>query len=387
MIDTTTATPTASATAAVCESMALYGASPERGELDSRVVWDKDDAIDALNEAIRVIVDGITVDGTQMADEREAPDVGLRQLPAFTGHPPRPRRRPHRARDEGPREGPGRIGGEGVGAADHDRPRPEPRRSPRTPSSSSATSPPTHTASRPATPGARGTARTHRRPASSPPPPSTHATSAALARTARPARTCPRARSSQSPAARPSTMPTPGVWSTLDMARAKYGDMVLLHGGGLGVEKIAASWAECQRRQPGHLPPRTGPRTARPRPSGRNDDLLNLLPKGRLRVPRQRDHRQPRRQSSAARHSCHEGSARPHDDRATCPLRADRCLCGDRLPPFSPCPPRPSRRRASRDRRSRSNRQPSQTRPRHRGRHGAAHRRRTLASWQRDGPR
>ena len=71
MIDTI-ATQTASPTAAVCESMALYGASPERGELDSRVVWDEDDAIDALTEAIRVIVDGITVEGTQMADEREA---------------------------------------------------------------------------------------------------------------------------------------------------------------------------------------------------------------------------------------------------------------------------------------------------------------------------
>ena len=43
----------------------------ERGELDSREVWDEDDAIDALGEAIRVMVGGVTVDGTQMADERE----------------------------------------------------------------------------------------------------------------------------------------------------------------------------------------------------------------------------------------------------------------------------------------------------------------------------
>ena len=63
---------TASPTAAVCESLALYGGSPERGELDSREVWDEDDAIDALGEAIRVIVDGVTVEGTQLADEREA---------------------------------------------------------------------------------------------------------------------------------------------------------------------------------------------------------------------------------------------------------------------------------------------------------------------------
>ena len=72
MIDTIGTTASASSTATVCEGMALYGAAPERGELDSSVVWDEDDAINALNEAIRVIVDGITVDGTQMADEREA---------------------------------------------------------------------------------------------------------------------------------------------------------------------------------------------------------------------------------------------------------------------------------------------------------------------------
>ncbi len=71
MLDTHIDTPTASPTAAVCENLALYGASPERGEFDSREVWDHDDAIDALAEAIRVIVDGVTVEGTQMADERE----------------------------------------------------------------------------------------------------------------------------------------------------------------------------------------------------------------------------------------------------------------------------------------------------------------------------
>ena len=65
-------TASASSTAAVCEGMALFGATPERGERDSRVIWDEDDAIDALGEAIRTIVHGITVDGTQLADEREA---------------------------------------------------------------------------------------------------------------------------------------------------------------------------------------------------------------------------------------------------------------------------------------------------------------------------
>ena len=71
MIDTHQQTATASQTAAICENAALFGASPERGELDSREVWDEDDATGALSEAIRIIVDGIAVDGTQMADERE----------------------------------------------------------------------------------------------------------------------------------------------------------------------------------------------------------------------------------------------------------------------------------------------------------------------------
>ena len=77
MIDITSVTAPASSTATVCETMALFGAAPERGEHDNRIVWDEDDAIEALSEAIRVIVDGVTVDGTQMADEREPLMWGL----------------------------------------------------------------------------------------------------------------------------------------------------------------------------------------------------------------------------------------------------------------------------------------------------------------------
>ena len=77
MIDITGATASATSTATVCENMALYGATPERGERDSRVVWDEDDATEAMSEAIRIIMDGVTVDGTQMADEREPLMWGL----------------------------------------------------------------------------------------------------------------------------------------------------------------------------------------------------------------------------------------------------------------------------------------------------------------------
>ena len=34
------------------------------------------------------------------------------------------------------------------------------------------------------------------------------------------------------------------VIARLDMARAKYADMILVHGGGPGVERIAAQWAD-----------------------------------------------------------------------------------------------------------------------------------------------
>ena len=81
MLDTI-ATPTASPTAAVCESLALFGAAPERDEFDS---WDADDAIEALAEAIRVIVDGVTVEGTQLADERESLMWGFVNMLAMNG--------------------------------------------------------------------------------------------------------------------------------------------------------------------------------------------------------------------------------------------------------------------------------------------------------------
>ena len=61
-----------SVTATVCENAALYGAAPERDEFDSREVWDRDDALDAVHEAFRIMAQGVTPDGTQLADERES---------------------------------------------------------------------------------------------------------------------------------------------------------------------------------------------------------------------------------------------------------------------------------------------------------------------------
>ena len=60
-----------SVTATICEQAQVYGATPERGELDPRVVWDEDDAMEAAGEAFRILAEGVGPDGTQLGDERE----------------------------------------------------------------------------------------------------------------------------------------------------------------------------------------------------------------------------------------------------------------------------------------------------------------------------
>ncbi len=282
MIDTISATPTASATAAVCDSMALYGASPERGELDSRVVWDEDDAIDALNEAIRVIVDGITVDGTQMADEREPLMWGLTNMlhsqvnrldRAVDRIAPEMRdlekaqdgsevkawelqTMTDRAQSLGDR----RDAFEKLRDLAADAYRVEtgdtwrPRHGSHTSQSGQLTS-------------AAIDARDFRR-----------------ARKDRETRVHLPEGTLVAVTGGKTVSDADAVWSTLDMARAKYGDMVLLHGGGPGVEKVAASWAEarsvnqviCRPDWKAH---------GNAAPFRRNDDLLNLLPKGVIAFP------------------------------------------------------------------------------------------------------
>ena len=74
------------------------------------------------------------------------------------------------------------------------------------------------------------------------------------------------------------------VWTTLDRTREKYGDMVLLHGGGPGVEKIAASWAEARGVNQVICRPDWSAH-GKAAPFRRNDELLNLLPKGVIAFP------------------------------------------------------------------------------------------------------
>ena len=82
-------------------------------------------------------------------------------------------------------------------------------------------------------------------------------------------RICPRAPWSPLPAARTSS-DVAAIWRSLDSVRVKYADMVLLHGGGPGAEKIAARWAEKHGVAPGRVQAGLEPRRqGRPLPAQR----------------------------------------------------------------------------------------------------------------------
>ena len=74
------------------------------------------------------------------------------------------------------------------------------------------------------------------------------------------------------------------IWNELDKAKAKYDDMVLAHGGGPGAERIAAKWAENRNVDQVVCRPDWN-RHGKAAPFRRNDDLLNLVPKGIIAFP------------------------------------------------------------------------------------------------------
>ena len=61
-----------SVTATVCENAALYGATPERDEFDTRDVWDRRRRHRRVDESFRILAQGVGPDGFQLADERES---------------------------------------------------------------------------------------------------------------------------------------------------------------------------------------------------------------------------------------------------------------------------------------------------------------------------
>ena len=58
-----------SVTAHVCEQARLHGATPDRDEFDPRETWERDTAISAVTEAFALLADGIGMTGFQIADE------------------------------------------------------------------------------------------------------------------------------------------------------------------------------------------------------------------------------------------------------------------------------------------------------------------------------
>ena len=278
----TVETEAQSATATICDNAALFGVTPERGEFDPRDIWDRDDATDALTEAFRIIAEGVAPDGFQIADEREsllwgivnAFDAQVRRLDRSVdkltpelrdlqrdqdGTEIRSRELElvtDRARNLGDRRDAFEIMRDAV--AEQYRAVTGETWRPRHGSNVSQTG--------------------------------------ALTSASIDARDFMRARKDRETRAHlpegtlvaiagGKDVPNPAaVIGHLDKAKAKYADIVLAHGGGPGVEKIAARWAE---RNGVHQVVCKPDWTAygRAAPFRRNEELLNLLPKGVIAFP------------------------------------------------------------------------------------------------------
>ena len=76
-------TETSSQTAMACEQAALFGATPGPDEFDNREIWNEDEALAGIEEAIHILAGAVVPDGTQLADERESL---VWMAPALQGH-------------------------------------------------------------------------------------------------------------------------------------------------------------------------------------------------------------------------------------------------------------------------------------------------------------
>ena len=55
-----------------CEQAALFGATPGPEEFDNREIWNEEEALAGIEEAIHILAGAVAPDGTQLADERES---------------------------------------------------------------------------------------------------------------------------------------------------------------------------------------------------------------------------------------------------------------------------------------------------------------------------
>ena len=271
-----------SPTAVICENLQRFGGTPQKGEPDPRAVWDRDEALAGLDTILDTFVDEIAPDGTQFADERESLLWGfvntlhmqtvrldravdrlspeLKQLQRSQDGTEinawELERIIERARNLGDR----RDAFEQLRDAAAERYR----------SDTGNTWRPRH---------GSHISRT------------AQLTSAAID-----ARDFLRARENEKTQAhlpqgtlvavagsKPVDDANP-ICATLDQVRGKYKDMVLVHGGGPGAEKIAARWAESRGVHQVVCKPDWNAH-GKAAPFRRNDQLLKLLPKGVIGFP------------------------------------------------------------------------------------------------------
>ena len=271
-----------SPTAVICENAALYGATPERDEFDPRDIWDRDEAITAIGEAFRILAENVTPDGVQLADEREHLLWGFvntlnaqvrrldRRIDRLT---PKMRDLQHaqdgsevKARELELTTDRARHLGDRRDAFEELR----------------------DTVAEQYRTATGGTWRPRRGSHTSQ---TRKLTAAAI--DARDFQRARKDREMQAHLPEGTLIAVTGgkhlkdvdaVARSLDKVRAKYNDMVLVHGGGPGVEKIASQWAERNEVHQIVCKPDWN-RHGRAAPFRRNDELLNLLPKGVIAFP------------------------------------------------------------------------------------------------------
>ncbi len=261
---------TAGQSATVCKHAALYGATPERDELDPREVWDEDDALTAIGEAFRILAEGACPDGTQLADERES------LLWGFVNMLHAQSRRLDRSVDR-------------LSPDLRDLQREQDGTEIRSRDLELVTDRAQNLGDRhDAFEKMRNTAaHAYREETGDMWRPRHGSQTGTLTSAAIDARDFVRARKDRATMAhlpQGTLVAIAGGKDVADQARAKYANLVLVHGGGPGVEKIAASWAERNGVHQVVCKP-DWDRHGRAAPFRRNDELLNLLPKGVIAFP------------------------------------------------------------------------------------------------------
>ena len=274
--------PGATATATVCDNLALFGGDPDRDDFDTRETWDRSEAEFALSEAIAIMVRGIAIEGTQMHDELEPLLWGfanmlhaqVQRLDRTVDKLVPEMRDLERAQD-----------GTEISALELQK---LTERAHNLGNRRDAFETLRDIA---ADAYLRHTGETWRPRYGSHTSQTRSLTSAAIdardflrARKDRQNRAHLPAGTLVAIAGGKEVSDTQFIWTTLDRARAKHADMILVHGGGPGTEKIAASWADargvhqivCRPNWDAH---------GRAAPYRRNDELLNLLPKGVIAFP------------------------------------------------------------------------------------------------------